>query len=192
MITHTLTLTLGADLESALSPENINGIMMYFGVDNLNDLEKKIAADKYREVRDALKDSGLEIIQGNWNKVNENNFSQNELKTIDEWEAVKESLPETESNEMTIDQLGFLILEAANKLATKSNASLEGLFVDQSFEGYKKEILLAMERAGLPKEDTYLRFDDLDDKYLVISYLDDGQLKTEAVKPSATKEELNG
>lgn len=192
MITHTLTLTLGADLESALSPENINGIMMYFGVNNLDDLEKKIAADKYREVRDALKDTGLEIIQGNWNKVDENNFSQNELKTIDEEEAVEESLPEAESNEMTIDQLGFLILEAANKLSDKPNASLEGLFVDQSFEGHKKEILLAMERAGLPKEDTYLRFDDLDDKYLVISYLDDGQLKTEAVEPSATKEELNG
>lgn len=192
MITHTLTLTLGADLESALSPENINGIMMYFGVNNLDDLEKKIAADKYREVRDALKDTGLEIIQGNWNKVDENNFSQNELKTIDEGEAVEESLPEAESNEMTIDQLGFLILEAANKLADKPNASLEGLFVDKSFEGHKKEILLAMERAGLPKEDTYLRFDDLDDKYLVISYLDDGQLKTEAVEPSATKEELNG
>lgn len=191
MITHTLTLTLGADLESALSPENINGIMMYFDVNNLDDLEKKIAADKYREVRDALKDTGLEIIQGNWNKVDENNFSQNELKTIDE-EAVEESLPEAESKEMTIDQLGFLILEAANKLADKPNASLEGLFVDQSFEGHKKEILLAMERAGLPKEDTYLRFDDLDDKYLVISYLDDGQLKTEAVEPSATKEELNG
>lgn len=95
--THILNIKVGMNIDEAISPENIHGVMYMLGVNNPDDVEKVFLQRKYDEIQTTLGALHFDVLQGEVEPLNQGQAVDTKPETTQEMKPVEpevEKLPE--------------------------------------------------------------------------------------------------
>ena len=182
--THILNLSIGLDLTKLLSPKNIPGVKAYLGIDNDVELVNAIAQDQYSKIKKALQGTGLEIIEADFDQIQQSDNSENPTSTEPvveklESETNEEDKHKSESSKSTINEIDYDVnaylldqLKPILEKANNENLEITTITINGNYVVYLVAPDELKELAGLD-DDVEIDFDELDANQLaIINFVD--------------------
>lgn len=203
--THILNLSIGLDLTKLLSPKNIPGVKAYLGIDNDVELVNAIAQDQYSKIKKALQGTGLEIIEADFDQIQQSDNSENPTSTEPvveklESETNEEDKHKSESSKSTINEIDYDVnaylldqLKPILEKANNENLEITTITINGNYVVYLVAPDELKELAGLD-DDVEIDFDELDANQLaIINFVDRKENMTfEIIKEKETEKVLDG
>lgn len=205
--THMIRLGIGLELTKLLSPKNIPGVKAYLGIDNDNDAElvNAIAQDQYSKIKKALQGTGLEIIEADFDQIQQSDNSENPTSTEPVVEKLasetnEEDKHKSESSKSTINEIDYDVnaylldqLKPILEKANNENLEITTITINGNYVVYLVAPDELKELAGLD-DDVEIDFDELDANQLaIINFVDRKENMTfEIIKEKETEKVLDG
>ena len=203
--THILNLSIGLDLTKLLSPKNIPGVKAYLGIDNDVELVNAIAQDQYSKIKKALQGTGLEIIEADFDQIQQSDNSENPTSTEPvveklESETNEEDKHKSESSKSTINEIDYDVnaylldqLKPILEKANNENLEITTITINGNYVVYLVAPDELKELAGLD-DDVEIDFDELGANQLaIINFVDRKENMTfEIIKEKETEKVLDG
>ena len=203
--THILNLSIGLDLTKLLSPKNIPGVKAYLGIDNDVELVNAIAQDQYSKIKKALQGTGLEIIEADFDQIQQSDNSENPTSTEPVVEKLESETNEvdkhkSESSKSTINEIDYDVnaylldqLKPILEKANNENLEITTITINGNYVVYLVAPDELKELAGLD-DDVEIDFDELDANQLaIINFVDRKENMTfEIIKEKETEKVLDG
>ncbi|MDC6077542.1 hypothetical protein [Limosilactobacillus reuteri] len=203
--THMIRLGIGLELTKLLSPKNIPGVKAYLGIDNDAELVNAIAQDQYSKIKKALQGTGLEIIEADFDQIQQSDNSENPTSTEPvveklESETNEEDKHKSESSKSTINEIDYDVnaylldqLKPILEKANNENLEITTITINGNYVVYLVAPDELKELAGLD-DDVEIDFDELDANQLaIINFVDRKENMTfEIIKEKETEKVLDG
>ncbi|OYS80581.1 hypothetical protein CBG04_08560 [Limosilactobacillus reuteri] len=203
--THMIRLGIGLELTKLLSPKNIPGVKAYLGIDNDAELVNAIAQDQYSKIKKALQGTGLEIIEADFDQIQQSDNSENPTSTEPVVEKLasetnEEDKHKSESSKSTINEIDYdvnaYLLDQLKPILEKvnnENLEITTITINGNYVVYLVAPDELKELAGLD-DDVEIDFDELDANQLaIINFVDRKENMTfEIIKEKETEKVLDG
>lgn len=203
--THMIRLGIGLELTKLLSPKNIPGVKAYLGIDNDAELVNAIAQDQYSKIEKALQGTGLEIIEADFDQIQQSDNSENPTSTepvveklaseTNEEDKNKSESSKSTMNEIDYDVNAYLLdqLQPLLEKAKNENLEITTITINGNYVVYLVTPDELKELAGLDDE-VEIDFDELDANQLaIINFVDRKENMTfEIIKEKETEKVLDG
>lgn len=203
--THMIRLGIGLELTKLLSPKNIPGVKAYLGIDNDAELVNAIAQDQYSKIKKALQGTGLEIIEADFDQIQQSDNNENPTSTEPvveklESETNEEDKHKSESSKSTINEIDYDVnaylldqLKPILEKANNENLEITTITINGNYVVYLVAPDELKELAGLD-DDVEIDFDELDANQLaIINFVDRKENMTfEIIKEKETEKVLDG
>lgn len=203
--THMIRLGIGLELTKLLSPKNIPGVKAYLGIDNDAELVNAIAQDQYSKIKKALQGTGLEIIEADFDQIQQSDNSENPTSTEPVVEKLASETNEkdkhkSESSKSTINEIDYDVnaylldqLKPILEKAKNENLEITTITINGNYVVYLVAPDELKELAGLDDE-VEIDFDELDANQLaIIDFVDRKENMTfEIIKEKETEKVLDG
>lgn len=203
--THMIRLGIGLELTKLLSPKNIPGVKAYLGIDNDAELVNAIAQDQYSKIKKALQGTGLEIIEADFDQIQQSDNSEKPTSTEPvveklESETNEEDKHKSESSKSTINEIDYDVnaylldqLKPILEKANNENLEITTITINGNYVVYLVAPDELKELAGLD-DDVEIDFDELDANQLaIINFVDRKENMTfEIIKEKETEKVLDG
>ncbi|MCH5380239.1 hypothetical protein [Limosilactobacillus reuteri] len=203
--THMIRLGIGLELTKLLSPKNIPGVKAYLGIDNDAELVNAIAQDQYSKIKKALQGTGLEIIEADFDQIQQSDNSENPTSTEPVVEKLasetnEEDKHKSESSKSTINEIDYDVnaylldqLKPILEKAKNGNLEITTITINGNYVVYLVTPDELKELAGLD-DDVEIDFDELDANQLaIINFVDRKENMTfEIIKEKETEKVLDG
>lgn len=203
--THMIRLGIGLELTKLLSPKNIPGVKAYLGIDNDAELVNAIAQDQYSKIKKALQGTGLEIIEADFDQIQQSDNSENPTSPEPvveklESETNEEDKHKSESSKSTINEIDYDVnaylldqLKPILEKANNENLEITTITINGNYVVYLVAPDELKELAGLD-DDVEIDFDELDANQLaIINFVDRKENMTfEIIKEKETEKVLDG
>lgn len=203
--THMIRLGIGLELTKLLSPKNIPGVKAYLGIDNDAELVNAIAQDQYSKIKKALQGTGLEIIEADFDQIQQSDNSENPTSAEPvveklESETNEEDKHKSESSKSTINEIDYDVnaylldqLKPILEKANNENLEITTITINGNYVVYLVAPDELKELAGLD-DDVEIDFDELDANQLaIINFVDRKENMTfEIIKEKETEKVLDG
>lgn len=203
--THMIRLGIGLELTKLLSPKNIPGVKAYLGIDNDAELVNAIAQDQYSKIKKALQGTGLEIIEADFDQIQQSDNSENPTSTEPVVEKLasetnEEDKHKSESSKSTINEIDYDVnaylldqLKPILEKAKNGNLEITTITINGNYVVYLVAPDELKELAGLD-DDVEIDFDELDANQLaIINFVDRKENMTfEIIKEKETEKVLDG
>ncbi|MFS8177885.1 hypothetical protein RM023_10925 [Limosilactobacillus reuteri] len=203
--THMIRLGIGLELTKLLSPKNIPGVKAYLGIDNDAELVNAIAQDQYSKIKKALQGTGLEIIEADFDQIQQSDNSENPTSTEPVVEKLasetnEEDKHKSESSKSTINEIDYDVnaylldqLKPILEKANNENLEITTITINGNYVVYLVAPDELKELAGLD-DDVEIDFDELDANQLaIINFVDRKENMTfEIIKEKETEKVLDG
>ncbi|WP_085679374.1 hypothetical protein [Limosilactobacillus reuteri] len=203
--THMIRLGIGLELTKLLSPKNIPGVKAYLGIDNDAELVNAIAQDQYSKIKKALQGTGLEIIEADFDQIQQSDNSENPTATEPVVKKIasetnEEDKHKSESSKSTINEIDYDVnaylldqLKPILKKANNENLEITTITINGNYVVYLVAPDELKELAGLD-DDVEIDFDELDANQLaIINFVDRKENMTfEIIKEKETEKVLDG
>lgn len=203
--THMIRLGIGLELTKLLSPKNIPGVKAYLGIDNDAELVNAIAQDQYSKIRKALQGTGLEIIEADFDQIqqSDNNENPTSIEPVVEKlasETNEKDKHKSESSKSTINEIDYdanaYLLDQLKPILEKAkneNLEITTITINGNYVVYLVAPDELKELAGLDDE-VEIDFDELDANQLaIINFVDREENMTfEIIKEKETEKVLDG
>ncbi len=203
--THMIRLGIGLELTKLLSPKNIPGVKAYLGIDNDAELVNAIAQDQYSKIKKALQGTGLEIIEADFDQIQQSDNSENPTSTEPVVEKLasetnEEDKHKSESSKSTINEIDYDVnaylldqLKPILEKAKNGNLEITTITINSNYVVYLVAPDELKELAGLD-DDMEIDFDELDANQLaIINFVDRKENMTfEIIKEKETEKVLDG
>ena len=200
-----IRLGIGLELTKLLSPKNIPGVKAYLGIDNDAELVNAIAQDQYSKIKKALQGTGLEIIEADFDQIQQSDNSENPTSTEPvveklESETNEEDKHKSESSKSTINEIDYDVnaylldqLKPILEKANNENLEITTITINGNYVVYLVAPDELKELAGLD-DDVEIDFDELDANQLaIINFVDREENMTfEIIKEKETEKVLDG
>lgn len=200
-----IRLGIGLELTKLLSPKNIPGVKAYLGIDNDAELVNAIAQDQYSKIKKALQGTGLEIIEADFDQIQQSDNSENPTSTEPvvenlESETNEEDKHKSESSKSTINEIDYDVnaylldqLKPILEKANNENLEITTITINGNYVVYLVAPDELKELAGLD-DDVEIDFDELDANQLaIINFVDRKENMTfEIIKEKETEKVLDG
>ena len=203
--THMIRLGIGLELTKLLSPKNIPGVKAYLGIDNDAELVNAIAQDQYSKIKKALQGTGLEIIEADFDQIQQSDNSENPTATEPVVKKIasetnEEDKHKSESSKSTINEIDYDVnaylldqLKPILEKANNENLEITTITINGNYVVYLVAPDELKELAGLD-DDVEIDFDELDANQLaIINFVDRKENMTfEIIKEKETEKVLDG
>lgn len=203
--THMIRLGIGLELTKLLSPKNIPGVKAYLGIDNDAELVNAIAQDQYSKIKKALQGTGLEIIEADFDQIQQSDNGENPTSTEPVMEKLasetnEEDKHKSESSKSTINEIDYDVnaylldqLKPILEKAKNENLEITTITINGNYVVYLVAPDELKELAGLDDE-VEIDFDELDANQLaIINFVDRKENMTfEIIKEKETEKVLDG
>lgn len=203
--THMIRLGIGLELTKLLSPKNIPGVKAYLGIDNDAELVNAIAQDQYSKIKKALQGTGLEIIEADFDQIQQSDNSENPTATEPVVKKIasetnEEDKHKSESSKSTINEIDYDVnaylldqLKPILKKANNENLEITTITINGNYVVYLVAPDELKELAGLD-DDVEIDFDELDANQLaIINFVDRKEnMAFEIIKEKETEKVLDG
>lgn len=200
-----IRLGIGLELTKLLSPKNIPGVKAYLGIDNDAELVNAIAQDQYSKIRKALQGTGLEIIEADFDQIqqSDNNENPTSIEPVVEKlasETNEKDKHKSESSKSTINEIDYdanaYLLDQLKPILEKAkneNLEITTITINGNYVVYLVAPDELKELAGLDDE-VEIDFDELDANQLaIINFVDREENMTfEIIKEKETEKVLDG
>ena len=200
-----IRLGIGLELTKLLSPKNIPGVKAYLGIDNDAELVNAIAQDQYSKIKKALQGTGLEIIEADFDQIQQSDNSENPTSPEPvveklESETSEEDKHKPESSKSTINEIDYDVnaylldqLKPILEKANNENLEITTITINGNYVVYLVAPDELKELAGLD-DDVEIDFDELDANQLaIINFVDRKENMTfEIIKEKETEKVLDG
>ena len=200
-----IRLGIGLELTKLLSPKNIPGVKAYLGIDNDAELVNAIAQDQYSKIKKALQGTGLEIIEADFDQIQQSDNSENPTSTEPVVEKLasetnEEDKHKSESSKSTINEIDYDVnaylldqLKPILEKAKNGNLEITTITINGNYVVYLVAPDELKELAGLD-DDVEIDFDELDANQLaIINFVDRKENMTfEIIKEKETEKVLDG
>lgn len=200
-----IRLGIGLELTKLLSPKNIPGVKAYLGIDNDAELVNAIAQDQYLKIKKALQGTGLEIIEADFDQIQQLDNSENPTSTEPVVEKLasetnEEDKHKSESSKSTINEIDYDVnaylldqLKPILEKAKNENLEITTITINGNYVVYLVAPDELKELAGLDDE-VEIDFDELDANQLaIINFVDRKENMTfEIIKEKETEKVLDG
>lgn len=200
-----IRLGIGLELTKLLSPKNIPGVKAYLGIDNDAELVNAIAQDQYSKIKKALQGTGLEIIEADFDQIQQSDNNENPTSTEPvveklESETNEEDKHKSESSKSTINEIDYDVnaylldqLKPILEKANNENLEITTITINGNYVVYLVAPDELKELAGLD-DDVEIDFDELDANQLaIINFVDRKENMTfEIIKEKETEKVLDG
>ncbi len=200
-----IRLGIGLELTKLLSPKNIPGVKAYLGIDNDAELVNAIAQDQYSKIKKALQGTGLEIIEADFDQIQQSDNSENPTATEPVVKKIasetnEEDKHKSESSKSTINEIDYDVnaylldqLKPILKKANNENLEITTITINGNYVVYLVAPDELKELAGLD-DDVEIDFDELDANQLaIINFVDRKENMTfEIIKEKETEKVLDG
>lgn len=200
-----IRLGIGLELTKLLSPKNIPGVKAYLGIDNDAELVNAIAQDQYSKIKKALQGTGLEIIEADFDQIQQSDNSENPTSTEPvveklESETNEEDKHKSESSKSTINEIDYDVnaylldqLKPILEKANNENLEITTITINGNYVVYLVAPDELKELAGLD-DGVEIDFDELDANQLaIINFVDRKENMTfEIIKEKETEKVLDG
>lgn len=200
-----IRLGIGLELTKLLSPKNIPGVKAYLGIDNDAELVNAIAQDQYSKIKKALQGTGLEIIEADFDQIQQSDNSENPTSPEPvveklESETNEEDKHKSESSKSTINEIDYDVnaylldqLKPILEKANNENLEITTITINGNYVVYLVAPDELKELAGLD-DDVEIDFDELDANQLaIINFVDRKENMTfEIIKEKETEKVLDG
>ncbi len=200
-----IRLGIGLELTKLLSPKNIPGVKAYLGIDNDAELVNAIAQDQYSKIKKALQGTGLEIIEADFDQIQQSDNSENPTSTEPVVEKLasetnEEDKHKSESSKSTINEIDYDVnaylldqLKPILEKAKNGNLEITTITINSNYVVYLVAPDELKELAGLD-DDMEIDFDELDANQLaIINFVDRKENMTfEIIKEKETEKVLDG
>jgi hypothetical protein len=200
-----IRLGIGLELTKLLSPKNIPGVKAYLGIDNDAELVNAIAQDQYSKIKKALQGTGLEIIEADFDQIQQSDNSENPTSTepvvekleseTNEEDKHKSELSKSTINEIDYDVNAYLLdqLKPILEKANNENLEITTITINGNYVVYLVAPDELKELAGLD-DGVEIDFDELDANQLaIINFVDRKENMTfEIIKEKETEKVLDG
>lgn len=200
-----IRLGIGLELTKLLSPKNIPGVKAYLGIDNDAELVNAIAQDQYSKIKKALQGTGLEIIEADFDQIQQSDNSENPTSIEPvveklESETNEEDKHKSESSKSTINEIDYDVnaylldqLKPILEKANNENLEITTITINGNYVVYLVAPDELKELAGLD-DDVEIDFDELDANQLaIINFVDRKENMTfEIIKEKETEKVLDG
>lgn len=200
-----IRLGIGLELTKLLSPKNIPGVKAYLGIDNDTELVNAIAQDQYSKIKKALQGTGLEIIEADFDQIQQPDNGENPTSTEPvveklESETNEEDKHKSESSKSTINEIDYDVnaylldqLKPILEKANNENLEITTITINGNYVVYLVAPDELKELAGLD-DDVEIDFDELDANQLaIINFVDRKEnMAFEIIKEKETEKVLDG
>ena len=200
-----IRLGIGLELTKLLSPKNIPGVKAYLGIDNDAELVNAIAQDQYSKIKKALQGTGLEIIEADFDQIQQSDNSENPTATEPVVKKIasetnEEDKHKSESSKSTINEIDYDVnaylldqLKPILEKANNENLEITTITINGNYVVYLVAPDELKELAGLD-DDVEIDFDELDANQLaIINFVDRKENMTfEIIKEKETEKVLDG
>lgn len=200
-----IRLGIGLELTKLLSPKNIPGVKAYLGIDNDAELVNAIAQDQYSKIKKALQGTGLEIIEADFDQIQQSDNSENPTATEPVVKKIasetnEEDKHKSESSKSTINEIDYDVnaylldqLKPILKKANNENLEITTITINGNYVVYLVAPDELKELAGLD-DDVEIDFDELDANQLaIINFVDRKEnMAFEIIKEKETEKVLDG
>ncbi|WP_347283989.1 hypothetical protein [Lactobacillus taiwanensis] len=174
---HKLILEIGLDLTEYLSPQNLNGVKAYLGVDNDVDVVAAIGEDKYRRIESLLIPKGINVIGATMTNM------QNEIEdqSIDAHGSTEEAVPKTklpeadnvdDSIEDGVTQGEKRVLDFIKNAKDQigDTGVITEIIINKGYEGQINSVEM-LKNVSEIFSDTGIKFEAMDHE-LIVNYMD--------------------